>query len=254
MSAVISKDAVKGYTLRVDEPQKVSVRYYDETALEADEVRVSTLYSGISAGTEMTAFMGSNPYLTKRWDPELKLFVSGGNSMSYPIDAIGYEEVGEIIETGSAVKSVKRGQLVWGYWGHRSSCVQKEGWAKDRILPDGLDPVCGIFSQIGAISLNAVIDADMHLGEYVAVFGQGVPGQIVTQLAKASGAEVIAVDRLDHRLEMSGKSGADHAINSAKCDVAQEIRKNHGRARRRCLHRDFRLLPRPPRRDPFGRV
>ena len=28
-----------------------------------------TLYSGISAGTELTAYRGSNPYLNKRWDP-----------------------------------------------------------------------------------------------------------------------------------------------------------------------------------------
>ena len=223
--ATTRKNSGKGYTLTVDEPQKVSLRYYDEPDLKAGEVRVSTLYSGISAGTEMTAFTGSNPYLHKRWDLEQKLFVPGGNSMTYPMDAIGYEEVGEIVEVGRAVEHVKPGQLVWGYWGHKSSCVQTESWARDRILHRDIEPVCGIFSQIGAISLNAVLDCDMHLGETVAIFGQGVPGLIVTQLAKASGVEVIAVDRLDKRLEASKASGADHVLNSAKCDVAQEIRK-----------------------------
>jgi len=31
-------------------------------------VRLRTLYSGISAGAELTAYRGSNPYLHKRWD------------------------------------------------------------------------------------------------------------------------------------------------------------------------------------------
>lgn len=41
-----------------------------EQSLGADEVRVETLYSGISAGTELTEYRGSNPYLHKRWEPE----------------------------------------------------------------------------------------------------------------------------------------------------------------------------------------
>jgi hypothetical protein len=45
----------------------------------------------------------------------------------------------------------------------------------------------GIFSRIGAIVLNAVLDADVHLSEYIAVFGQGVPGLIASQLVRLNG-------------------------------------------------------------------
>ncbi len=114
------KANLDAYTLTVEEPGRVGFQAIEEAPLGADEVRIKTLYSGISAGTEMTAFMGSNPYLHKRWDAEQKLFVQGGQSMAYPMDAIGYEEVGEIVETGSDVNAVRKGQLVWGYWGHRS--------------------------------------------------------------------------------------------------------------------------------------
>jgi hypothetical protein len=31
---------------------------------------VDTVYSGVSAGTELTFLNGSNPYLHARWDPE----------------------------------------------------------------------------------------------------------------------------------------------------------------------------------------
>jgi len=173
------------------------------------EVRIRTLYSGISAGTELTAYRGSNPYLTKRWDEADRLFVDGATSIDYPVDGWGYEEVGEVTEVGPAVTSVQVGDRIWGTWGHRSETVQGEAQAAARILPLGTDPRIGIFSQIGAIALNVILDADIHVGETVAVFGLGVPGQLVAQLARLNGARVIAVDGIasrrdleDHRLEV----------------------------------------------------
>ena len=124
--------------------------------LAANEVRIATLYSGISAGTEMTAFLGSNPFLNRRWDPQARLFVEGDASWTYPMPAMGYEEVGRIVEVGPEVTKVQPGQVVWGTWRHRSEHVADEDWAAVRILPESVDPRLGIFSQIGAIALNAV--------------------------------------------------------------------------------------------------
>jgi len=42
--------------------------------LSHDEVRIRTLLSGVSAGTEMAFYRGTNPYLAKRWDPTSRLF------------------------------------------------------------------------------------------------------------------------------------------------------------------------------------
>ena len=61
-------------------------------------MRIATLYSGISAGTELTAYRGSNPYLNKKWDEDRRLFVDGSTSFAYPVDGWGYEEVGEVVE------------------------------------------------------------------------------------------------------------------------------------------------------------
>jgi 2-desacetyl-2-hydroxyethyl bacteriochlorophyllide A dehydrogenase len=212
------------YTLMLESPKTIGIKHYDEVALASDEVRIKTLYSGISAGTELTAYRGSNPYLNKKWDTEQRVFHSDEKSWSYPMPAFGYEEVGEIVELGSSVKELKVGELIFGAWGHKSSHVAKADWAKVRLLPKGLEPQCGIFSQIGSIALNGILDADIHIGETVALFGQGVPGLMMTQLAKASGAEVIAIDRLDSRLEHSKACGADHVINGGKVDAAQTVK------------------------------
>jgi 2-desacetyl-2-hydroxyethyl bacteriochlorophyllide A dehydrogenase len=214
-----------GYELTIEAPRRVGLREYDERALEPDQVRIATLHSGISAGTEMTLFRGSNPYLNKQWDGAMRLFREGATSLSLPTPAFGYEEVGRVIECGPAATEVAVGDIVWGAWGHRSTHIAKADWARDRLLPRELDPVCGIFGQIGAIALNAVLDSEVHLTETVAVFGQGVPGLMVTQLLKASGAVVVAVDRLPSRLERARAFGADHVLNAGEIDVAEAIRR-----------------------------
>jgi 2-desacetyl-2-hydroxyethyl bacteriochlorophyllide A dehydrogenase len=193
-------------------------------SLRPDEVRIRTLYSGISAGTELTAYRGSNPYLNKKWDEERRLFVDGATSIEYPVNGWGYEEVGQVIEIGHDVTRVSVGDRIWGTWGHRSETVQQEDRAAQRILSPSVDPRIGIFSQIGAIALNVILDADIHVGETVVVFGLGVPGQIVAQLARLNGARVIGVDGIASRRALAKQLGADEVLDPADGPVAERIR------------------------------
>lgn len=217
-----------GYVLTVEGPRKIGLTEYDERPLAAGEVRLKTIHSGISAGTELTLFRGSNPYLAKSWDRDKRLFLPSNDTWGYPRPAIGYEEVGEVTEVGEGVEGISVGDVVWGTWGHRSTHIATAEWAKPRLMPKGLDPLAGIFSQIGAIALNAIVDADLHLGETVAIFGQGAPGLMITQLAKASGVRVIAVDRLQQRLEMAKDNGADIVINGSELDAPLRIKELTG--------------------------
>ena len=213
-----------GRVVTFEGPKEVSVREYEDPPLGPGEVRLKTLYSGISAGTEMTAYRGSNPYLAKRWEPGRRLFVEGETSLEYPVEGWGYEEVGEVAETGPEVTEVQTGDVVYGTWGHRSTQVVDEGWAAARRLPSGVDPIIGVFSRIGAIALNAVLDADVHVGEYVAVFGQGVPGLIAAQLAGLNGGIVIAVDGIPKRLELARELGVAHVVDFNEMSPAKEIK------------------------------
>ena len=213
-----------GRVVTFEGPKEVSVREYEDPPLGPGEVRLKTLYSGISAGTEMTAYRGSNPYLAKRWEPDRRLFVEGETSLEYPVEGWGYEEVGEVAETGLEVTEVQTGDVVYGTWGHRSTQVVDEGWSAARKLPPGVDPVVGVFSRIGAIALNAVLDADVHVGEYVAVFGQGVPGLIAAQLAGLNGGTVIAVDGIPKRLDLARELGVAHVVDFREMSPAEEIK------------------------------
>ena len=75
--------------VRFTSPRLAEVIEEDLAPLGPDQVRIATLYSGISAGTELTAYRGSNPYLNKKWDEDRRLFVDGSTSFSYPVDGWG---------------------------------------------------------------------------------------------------------------------------------------------------------------------
>ena len=212
----------------VSGPGRVELVGYEDPPLAPDQVRVQTLFSGISAGTELASYRGSDPHLRKHWDSDRRLFTPARPARTYPLEGWGYEEVGTVVEVGAEVRQIGEGDVIWGSWGHRSTSVMPAAAAVGRVLPRDLDPMLGIFSHIGAVALNAVLDADIHLGEDVAVFGQGVPGLIVTQLATLNGAAVIAVDRIASRLALARTVGARHTIDATCQRPGEEVKRLTG--------------------------
>lgn len=194
-------------------PRKLAYEPVDLSVPGPDEVLIRTLYSGISAGTELSQYRGTNPFMHRRFDDQTRLFKAADTpSWPYPVRTLGYEEVGEIID--SAVPDLPVGTRVFGTWNHRTHFVATADYARERRMPDGADPRIGIFSHIGAVALNGVHDADIRIGDVVAVFGLGVPGQIVVQAATRSGAQVVAVDPDPLRREVALKHGAWTAIEA----------------------------------------
>ena len=193
-------------------------------ALNDNEVMVQTLYSGISAGTELTWFRGRNPNLYKKWDPETRLFLKAeAPTQNYP-QATGYENIGKVIAKGSRVRTLDVGEVVFSYWNHVSAYKMEE--RELFKLPKGVEPKHGVFIALGGVAFNGILDARIVPGESVAIFGMGVIGQIAVQLAEIAGAKtVIAVDLESRRLELAAQSGADVLINPRACDdVALKIR------------------------------
>ncbi|HYO41143.1 MAG TPA: zinc-binding alcohol dehydrogenase [Nocardioidaceae bacterium] len=193
-------------------PYRVQLVDSPTEPLPPGHLRVRTWYSGISAGTELTAYRGTNPYLTRNWDPDRRLFLDGPPTFAYPVSGWGYSEVGEVLEVADGVTEVRPGQVIAGVWGHRSEGVVAADALSWLVLPEGLAPLDGIFARVGAIALNAVLAAEARLGEKCAIFGQGVIGLLATQLGRLSGVDVLAVDAMEHRLALAASFGARHTI------------------------------------------
>src|SRR5918992_308309 len=208
--------------LVLNAPRSLAFVPIETTPLAADQVRIRTLFSGVSAGTELSQYRGTNPFMQRRWDETSRLFVPADSpSWPYPVRNLGYEEVGEIVEVGSAVDDLHPGQRVFGTWGHRTHHVAQREFVRERLLPAGADPRIGTFSHIGAVALNGVHDAAIRMGDLVVVFGLGVPGQIVAQAARASGATVIGVDPVRDRRDMAKALGADRVLDPGEGSVAE---------------------------------
>lgn len=207
-----------------EEPGHVRVGLESPAELVPGSVRIRTLYSGVSAGTELTAYRGTNPYLSRKWDTERRLFVDG-HTHAYPLSGWGYQEVGEVVEAAPDVADPPVGSLVWGIWGHRAEAVVPAEKLVGHVLPTGVDPLTGVFARVGAIALNAVHAADVHLGDQVAVFGQGVIGLLATRLAVLSGARVVAADGVPDRLELARRFGAAETFDIGSGSVAEFMRK-----------------------------
>ena len=168
------------------------------------EVRVRTIASALSQGTEMLVYRGEVPVGLPLDLPTL------AGSFSFPIK-YGYATVGRILDVGSNVEELAPGDRVFVHHPHQDVFVVP---AKAPVpLPGGLDPLLGLFVANLETAVNVVHDTPLRLGETALVFGQGVVGLLVTQLLKLVGAGgVLSVDPLKPRRKLARAIGVDEAF------------------------------------------
>ena len=90
-------------SLGVERPGQAYFFGYDEAPPGDGQVRLDLLYTGFSAGTELTFVKNSNPYLHSRWDAGRGVFVPGEPSAHYPVPFLGYMEVAASATAGSTI-------------------------------------------------------------------------------------------------------------------------------------------------------
>ncbi|HEX6711280.1 MAG TPA: zinc-binding alcohol dehydrogenase [Rubrobacter sp.] len=168
------------------------------------EVRVETIASAVSAGSEMLVYRGEVPE-----DLTLDLPTLEG-SYGFPIK-YGYAAVGRVMDTGSHVEHLSPGDAVFVHHPHQEVFVVP---ARMPVrLPDSLDPSLGVFAANLETALNVVHDTPVRFAETALVFGQGVVGLLVSMLLKLAGTgQVLVVDPLEKRRILALAAGADHAL------------------------------------------
>lgn len=171
----------------------------------------------------------------------------------------GHEPVGEVIEVGPEVTSIREGDRVTVPFnladgscptcrqGHTHKCenayfrggslrrdpgafAEEMGVPAADVnairLPDGVSTVemaglgCRFMTSFHALAHRADVDA----GDWVAIHGCGGIGLSAVNIANALGANVIGVDLSDETLEMADGLGADELVNASEVeDVPDEI-------------------------------
>jgi threonine dehydrogenase-like Zn-dependent dehydrogenase len=225
------------YSVGFQRPYVVELFHYDEGPLPPGQFRVRTLFAGISAGTELTHFTGSNPYMNARWDDDLKLFMADGHS-EYPMMFTGYMEVGQVV--ASRFDGVREDEVIALNYGHKSAHTCDPARETYLTLPKEIDPILGIYvSQMGPICANAILHADdEELGAAVTslgaglrdrnivVMGTGVIGMLTGMMARDAGArEVLLVGRNPHRLAIAERLGLT-PLNNRETDPGEWVKRH----------------------------
>ena len=207
-------------SLGIEQPGRMCVHEYQEGPLSDGQFRVSTLYSGFSAGTELTFLKGSNPYLTSRWDDDYGVFVPGEPSAHYPLPFLGYMETGRITESRSS--AMRAGDIVGMTYGHKTGHTADPRCDFAVVLPRELEPILGIYvAQMGPICANGLLHAaadlggtdvrslaDGVMGRNVVVIGAGAVGLLTAAFARHQGAaEVLIVDPTPFRRKIAEAMG-----------------------------------------------
>lgn len=191
----------------------------DVRELRDNEVKIKTVISTISCGTEKANITG---------DLNVSIFEGPAKEAVFPRYG-GYSSAGIVIEIGDDVKTVAVGDRV-----AVTNCMHKainivEEQNAIKIESDNVSFNEAAMAFIGSFSIAAIRKARLEIGESCLVMGLGVLGQLAIQYAHASGAvPIIAADPNEERRKMALENGADYALDPLNKDFAEQVKKITG--------------------------
>jgi len=123
---------------------------------------------------------------------------------------LGYSSAGFVTEVGSAGAGVSAGDRVAcagaEYANHAEYVfVPRNLFAR---VPDGVSLEHAAFATVGAIAMQGVRQAEVRVGDNVAIIGLGLLGQLLTQILLAAGCRVIGTDLSNSRCSIAKERGA----------------------------------------------
>jgi propanol-preferring alcohol dehydrogenase len=166
----------------------------------------------------------------------------------------GHEGVGIVQRVGPGVTRVAAGDRVaipWLGWacgvceycttGWETLCERQQNsgysvdgaWAEYALasgayvgkVPDGIDPFeAAPLTCAGLTTYKAVKVSGARPSDLVAIFGVGGLGHLALQYAQIAGAQVVAVDLVDEKLQMAKDLGAAFTVNARQQDPVAVIK------------------------------
>ncbi|MFD0715476.1 zinc-binding alcohol dehydrogenase [Paenibacillus sp. GCM10027626] len=174
------------------------IAYGDEPDCDrANRVLIRVRYSAISPGTELKLL--SNPSVPNGFE-------------------LGYSASGQVMEVGSEVTTLKKGDWVACYGGpyvyHAERLSVPETLCVRLSSENLLRPAA--FIGPGAVAIHSLRRLALQFGETVWVIGQGVLGQLIARLALNANYRVFATDQNPGRCELARSIGIDCVYNAGE--------------------------------------
>ncbi|MEW6360382.1 MAG: zinc-binding alcohol dehydrogenase [Planctomycetota bacterium] len=171
---------MRGRRIAVVAQREAVVEEFDApTSLDRDEILLRVHYSLISPGTELGGYNAPTP-----------------KAPSHP----GYTAVGQATEVGQKQNQSLKGRTVFAFPAiddcshcHATHKVVKPGGLVLPV-PDRLDPKAACFARIVNIALTPYRNAEPKLTGSVLVIGLGLVGNMIGQVGRILGFQVIGMD------------------------------------------------------------
>jgi 2-desacetyl-2-hydroxyethyl bacteriochlorophyllide A dehydrogenase len=176
-------------------PMQAEIEHIEisEEGLGPTEVIIRTHVTVISPGTELANLQG-------------RLHMNTDAPRWYPMEQIGYANVGEVIAAGAAL-DVRPGQRVYSM-GNHASIVRLD--ARERFcvpVPDDLPDEQAVFVRLANVSMTTMRTTIARGGDSVAVVGLGLIGNLAAQVFQACGMRVNALDLSPARRAVAERCG-----------------------------------------------
>ncbi|MGE3062879.1 MAG: bi-domain-containing oxidoreductase [bacterium] len=205
---------------------RIEVAEVPAPSCRKDGVVIKTSYSLVSMGTEsMKVENGKMNLLEKaKAKPEQVKQVMDtvkqlGLQAAYrkvmnkldSMTPLGYAMSGVVVETGSNVSHLKIGDRVAAGGGNYATHAEFNYVPENLCvkLSDKVDMKNASMATVAAIAIQGLRQANLQFGETIGIVGMGLIGQLMLQVARASGIRVLAIDIDEERVNISLKHGAN---------------------------------------------
>lgn len=178
---------------------------------------VKTLFSAISAGSELLIYRGLCPD-DQPLDETIPAFSA---PFGFPAQ-YGYSVVGRVVSRGRGVPSEWENRLVFSFHPHESHFLARP--AELHGLPSDISPEEALFLPTLETAVNFMMDARPMIGEQAIVFGQGIVGLLTTALLASHPLGcLITLDRETLRRRFSLMAGADASLDPFEPDILDAL-------------------------------
>jgi 2-desacetyl-2-hydroxyethyl bacteriochlorophyllide A dehydrogenase len=205
---------VRARALWFVEPRRVEIRPVD-LERERDVMIVRSLFSGISAGTELLAYRGVI-------DPSTPLDEAIGalsGTFRFPF-RYGYASVGAVESSGAPLEP---GTCVFVFHPHQDVFAVRP---EDAVLVDGVEPRAATLLPLVETAFQVCLDAEARPGDVAAVTGLGVVGLLTALLLQRSGVAVVGVEPREDRRKLA--AGLGLAVSEPEQAPETILARTHG--------------------------